>query len=189
MNINFMKLISSLSGRARRTFGRVLFVGLMFASGHAEAVDALEKTKVFLWLSALPSWMPSVLLITALMGLSWLGSVLICRWLPATGQGMRSNRIGYYTVLVAALVGILLAPTATKTWQNYLAESINYLPPSAAGNASSPAVAVTWNASTAANVGGYKVYYGTSSGNYTASVDAGNNTSYQVSGLQQGIPY
>ena len=50
-------------------------------------------------------------------------------------------------------------------------------------------VALTWAASTAANVGGYKVYYGISSGVYTASVDAGKNTSYQVSGLQQGTPY
>ena len=50
-------------------------------------------------------------------------------------------------------------------------------------------VALTWAASTAANVGGYKVYYGISSGVYTASVDAGKKTSYQISGLKQGTPY
>ena len=37
-------------------------------------------------------------------------------------------------------------------------------------------VALTWAASTAANVGGYKVYYGQNSGIYTASVDVGNTT-------------
>ena len=189
MNMRFLKLINSLSAGAGRTFGLVLFACLMVAPGHAVAVDTLVKTNVFIWLSSMPSWMPSVLLITTLMGFSWLGFVLIRRWLSATGRARRNNRIGYFAVLVAALVGILLAPTATETWQNYLAECINYLPPSAAGNTSSSTVALSWSASTAANVGGYKVYYGTSSGVYSASVDAGNNTGYQVSGLQQGIPY
>ena len=57
------------------------------------------------------------------------------------------------------------------------------------GNLLAANVNPAWNASVSANVGGYKVYYGISSGVYTASVDAGKNTSYQVSGLQQGTPY
>ncbi|PZN72661.1 MAG: fibronectin type III, partial [Candidatus Methylumidiphilus alinenensis] len=57
------------------------------------------------------------------------------------------------------------------------------------GNLLAANVNLAWNASVSANVGGYKVYYGISSGVYTASVDAGKNTSYQVSGLQQGTPY
>ena len=186
MNTLNMKLKITLSGGTRLTFSLVLATGLLFASGQAIAADALEKTKIFLWLSAIPSWMPSVFLIATLTGLSWLGFVLIRRWLPAAGQGKRNNRMGYYAVVAGALVGILLAPLVTNLWKSYLSEFINFLPPSAAGNV---AVALSWTPSTTANVGGYKVYYGTSSGVYTASVDAGNNTSYQVSGLQQATPY
>jgi hypothetical protein len=36
---------------------------------------------------------------------------------------------------------------------------------------------------------GYKVYYGTASGNYTMVIDAGNVTSYDVSGLAAGTYY
>ena len=50
-------------------------------------------------------------------------------------------------------------------------------------------VALTWAASTAANVGGYKVYYGQNSGIYTASVDVGNTTRYSMAGLQKGATY
>ena len=181
-----MKLKIMLSGGARLAFSLILAAGLLFASGQAIAGDILEKTKVFLWLSAIPGWVPSVLLIAGLMGLSWLGLVLIRRWLPADGHNKKNKRIGYYAVAVAALVGILLSPFVTNLWKSYLSESINFLPPSAAGNV---AVALSWNPSTAANVGGYKVYYGTSSGVYTTSVNVGNNTSYQISGLQQGTPY
>ena len=181
-----MKLKIMLSGGARLAFSLVLAAGLLFTSGQAIAADALEKTKIFLWLSAIPSWMPSVFLIATLTGLSWLGFALIRRWLPAAGQGKRNNRMGYYAIIAGALVGILLAPLITNLWKGYLSESINFLPPSAAGNV---VVALSWNPSTAANVGGYKVYYGTSSGVYTASVDAGNNTNYQVLGLQQGVTY
>ena len=186
MNTLNMKLKITLSGGTRLTFSLVLATGLLFASGQAIAADALEKTKIFLWLSAIPSWMPSVFLIATLTGLSWLGFALIRRWLPAAGQGKRNNRMGYYAIIAGALVGILLAPLITNLWKGYLSESINFLPPSAAGNV---VVALSWNPSTAANVGGYKVYYGTSSGVYTASVDAGNNTNYQVLGLQQGVTY
>ena len=36
---------------------------------------------------------------------------------------------------------------------------------------------------------GYKVYYGTSSGSYSTVIDAGNVTSYDVSGLAAGTYY
>ena len=50
-------------------------------------------------------------------------------------------------------------------------------------------VNLAWKASTSSNVGGYIIYYGTSSRNYIASVDVGNHTSYSVSGLQLGVKY
>jgi len=36
---------------------------------------------------------------------------------------------------------------------------------------------------------GYKIYYGTSSGNYTESIDVGNVTNYQVKDLLSGTKY
>ncbi len=48
---------------------------------------------------------------------------------------------------------------------------------------------LAWNASTSGNVGGYKIFYGLSSGNYTGNVDAGKSTSFQVTGLTNGAKY
>ena len=47
---------------------------------------------------------------------------------------------------------------------------------------------VSWNAN-AEPVDGYKVYYGTESGNYTDSVGVGNTTSYTITGLTNGTSY
>jgi Concanavalin A-like lectin/glucanases superfamily len=48
---------------------------------------------------------------------------------------------------------------------------------------------LAWNASTSSGVGGYKVYYGTSSKNYTSNVDVGNTTAYKMIGLTNGSKY
>ncbi|MDR3556359.1 MAG: hypothetical protein P4L55_16515, partial [Syntrophobacteraceae bacterium] len=42
---------------------------------------------------------------------------------------------------------------------------------------------LAWNASTDTSVTGYKVYYGTQSGVYQTPIDAGNTTTYTVTGL------
>jgi hypothetical protein len=46
-----------------------------------------------------------------------------------------------------------------------------------------------WNANTEADLAGYVVQYGTQSGNPTTSVDVGNVTSRQMTGLQAGSTY
>ena len=56
-------------------------------------------------------------------------------------------------------------------------------------NADAAGVTLGWNACTASNVAGYKVYYGTASGNYAYYVDVGNTTSYALSGLSTGATY
>jgi len=50
-------------------------------------------------------------------------------------------------------------------------------------------VSLTWDASVSSNVAGYKIHYGTVSGNYSWVVDAGNNTSCTISGLSIGATY
>ncbi|MGD0486915.1 MAG: fibronectin type III domain-containing protein [Syntrophorhabdales bacterium] len=50
-------------------------------------------------------------------------------------------------------------------------------------------VTLGWTASASSTVAGYKLYYGTASGNYTYNVNVGNTTSYALSGLSAGATY
>jgi hypothetical protein len=50
-------------------------------------------------------------------------------------------------------------------------------------------IRLAWDASSDATVIGYRVYYGTTSGVYGLSVDAGNQTSVAVNGLINGVRY
>jgi len=51
------------------------------------------------------------------------------------------------------------------------------------------AVTVAWSASPSSGVAGYRIYYGKTSGNYTASVDVGNVTSASLTSLAAGVTY
>jgi fibronectin type III domain protein len=48
---------------------------------------------------------------------------------------------------------------------------------------------LTWDAVTAENLSGYKIYFGTASGEYTQSVSVGNDTSYTLDGLSNQTKY
>jgi len=50
-------------------------------------------------------------------------------------------------------------------------------------------VSLAWDANTEPTLGGYQLYYGQTSGNYTANADVGNQTSYTLTGLQEGTTY
>jgi len=50
-------------------------------------------------------------------------------------------------------------------------------------------VTLAWDPNTEPEIAGYKIYWGPSSGNYTNSKDAGNNTSCTVTGLEEGKTY
>ncbi|MDZ7622377.1 MAG: fibronectin type III domain-containing protein [Candidatus Competibacteraceae bacterium] len=50
-------------------------------------------------------------------------------------------------------------------------------------------VTLAWNANPEPVLGGYRLYYGTSTGNYTSVVEVGNQTTYTVFGLADDRPY
>lgn len=50
-------------------------------------------------------------------------------------------------------------------------------------------VNLAWDANTQSTLGGYKLYYGTTSGSYSANIDIGNKTSYTVPNLTDGTQY
>ena len=50
-------------------------------------------------------------------------------------------------------------------------------------------VSLAWDPNTQSTLGGYKVYYGQASGNYSTNVDVGEQTSYTVTNLQDGAQY
>ena len=57
------------------------------------------------------------------------------------------------------------------------------------GGGTNHQITLVWDASTSPNVGGYRVHYGLSSGNYPNKVFVGNQTSYTLFGLDGGRTY
>jgi Concanavalin A-like lectin/glucanases superfamily/Fibronectin type III domain len=53
----------------------------------------------------------------------------------------------------------------------------------------SASVTLSWNPNSESNLAGYRIYYGTSPGIHPTSVDAGNQTTFTVSGLGPGTYY
>jgi hypothetical protein len=50
-------------------------------------------------------------------------------------------------------------------------------------------VTLAWDANSETDVAGYKIYYGTSSGEYSQIFDAGNTTQITIGGIQEGVTY
>ena len=57
------------------------------------------------------------------------------------------------------------------------------------GVAAAQSVTLAWNANTESDLAGYRVEYGTVSGAPSATVEAGNVTQRQITGLQPGVTY
>ena len=120
---------------------------------------------------------------------------------------MASNRLAV-AALLSAMVASLAACGGGGDTQSATAPTAGGDPPAPAPSPTSSALpapapapapalpltaALTWSASVASDVAGYRVYYGTSSRSYTqvkgAGLVAGNVTSMTVSGLQSGKTY
>ena len=56
-------------------------------------------------------------------------------------------------------------------------------------SATAPSIDLIWNANPEPELVGYKVYYGTTSGVYTQSVDIGNQTTATLTNLSVGVTY
>ena len=50
-------------------------------------------------------------------------------------------------------------------------------------------VAVSWNKNQETDIGGYRIYYGDSTGVYNTTVDVGNVTKYEINGLDGDKTY
>jgi PKD repeat protein len=57
------------------------------------------------------------------------------------------------------------------------------------GNLIAGTVTLAWDPVAASNLAGYKLSYGQNSGNYSSTVDVGNNTAYTLTGLEDGATY
>jgi len=85
------------------------------------------------------------------------------------------------------------ASTARKAWRSQTRAGILHLllPTfllATASSVSAATVTATWNANPETNIAGYKLSYGTASGNYTTTIDVGNVTSKQVT-VTGGVTY
>ncbi|KHE90274.1 MAG: fibronectin type III domain-containing protein [Candidatus Scalindua rubra] len=93
-------------------------------------------------------------------------------WMTSDTYKTNYTDAGVYTVTVTVSDGSLTAS------QNVTVTVIN-----------SPQTTLSWTANTEADIAGYKVYYGKTSGNYDANVDVGNQTNYTLTGLINGHTY
>ncbi len=56
-------------------------------------------------------------------------------------------------------------------------------------NGRSAQVSLAWDPNREESISGYKIYYGSSSGDYGSSIDVGNRTNYTITGLENGRIY
>ena len=93
-------------------------------------------------------------------------------WANSLDYFTRYGDTGTHTVTVTVSDGSLTDSRDVTVNVNYLSQ-----------------VTITWDPNTESDLAGYKVYYGTSSGNYSANEDAGNQTHHTLSNLVSGQTY
>jgi hypothetical protein len=121
-------------------------------------------------------------------------------WIPVeTGKDMPGTFLGRYVQ-----IAVDFFPSGDRETTPYLEElrliyrPVDPIPPPSylVALAKDGAVELSWRAVTDINLGGYLVYYGTSSENYfgeqgapSSPLDAGNRTSIRIEGLKNGTLY
>jgi hypothetical protein len=81
------------------------------------------------------------------------------------------------------------SPTEAAT-QNYTVTVLPQPPTNLTGSPQTTSIiTLTWTASAAQDVAGYRIHYGESSGVYTATVSAGNVNQFVVTGLSENTTY
>ena len=83
----------------------------------------------------------------------------------------------------------VLSPRLFKLILFLLIPCTLYLIPATSPAAGAAPVSFAWDKNPEPNITGYKMHYGTTSGNYDHSVDVGNYTSCTISGLEEGTTY
>jgi len=99
---------------------------------------------------------------------------------PANTSGGSSRRVSASRILVGNAVSEIIRSRPLRLAALLAATAF----PNAA-----TALNVAWNPNPEADIAGYQLSYGTSSGSHTNLIDAGLNTSVAVSGLQEGTTY
>jgi hypothetical protein len=113
---------------------------------------------------------------------------------PTTAYGTSSardtNGVTAHSVALSGLVDNTLYHYRVRSQDaaGNLATSGDFTFTTAAAGAPAQVV-LAWDANTESNLAGYKVYIGDSSGVYGTAIDAGNVTTYTVTGLQSGHHY
>jgi len=107
----------------------------------------------------------------------------VCRSAPQTNSELRIRHASekpqpsvLSTKRLSFLMIILLLPC-----------TVYLVPCSAVAEAAT--VTLEWDPNTEPELAGYKIYWGTSSGNYTSSKDVGNTTTCTITGLDEGKTY
>ncbi|KHE90273.1 MAG: fibronectin type III domain-containing protein [Candidatus Scalindua rubra] len=93
-------------------------------------------------------------------------------WMDSPYYITRCGDVGTHTVTVTVSDGSLTDSREVTVQVNYLSQ-----------------VTLTWDPNTEEDLAGYKLHYGTSSGNYNTVVNAGNQSYYTLSNLVSGQTY
>jgi len=131
------------------------------------------------------------------------------RW--GTAHGVYGSPINTGTVTNYQIIGltngityyIVVTAVDTSNNESNYSQEVTAVPTAGGGDTTPPnpptglsvtatgdgSVDLSWNANTEPDFWGYKLYYGTSSRNYTTTLNLGNRLSYQVTGLTNGTTY
>jgi hypothetical protein len=173
------------------------------AAGNASAQSAADTATTLATADTTAPSVPGGVTATTLSG-----SQISLNWTASTDNvavtGYRIYRGGTLIVTVGTVTTYTDTGLTAGTSYTYAIVAIDAANNASAQSASASATTtaapsnngtanLAWNAVTASNLAGYRVYYGTSSGNYIQAfgqgIDVGNVLAYTVTGLTSGVTY